>query len=558
MGLFNNMLKTLSPGLAAKRADARMRLEESEMKHDALRAKRSMLDDIISESYMGHTNSGYSHGGASRKRRWAKKYNSTSLSPESDIEENRKTLRERSRDLYMNTPLGAAAVSSTRTNCVGSGLVPKPKIDYEFLGITEEEAKKLEKQIKKEFALWAESTLCDNNDQNNFYELQQIAFADWLKNGEEFALIKYDEKALPDMPYRLRIKLVEADRICTPGSYDGSYDGFNTVKKNGNSIMNGVEINKSGKVIAYHICSQFPGEYNGGGYDWQRIEKRGKKTGNPNILHIFNGERAGQYRGVPFLAPVIQTLKQLTRYTEAEIMAAIINSMFSIFVQTENGEGVTDFSGADEEGEVQDNGLKDDEVEFGYGTINFLKTGESVHSVESAHPSNGYDAFAFTMASHIGAALEVAPEVLLKKFTNNFSASKGALNETWKAFRMRRKWFINDFCQEVYVLWFNEAVSTGRLKAPGYFNSPLVKKAYTNTTWNGPAQGMLNPVQEVSAAVGRISEGLSTHEDECIALNGSDFDDNVRTLKNENAVLAEAKAACMPAVKQEGGTDGKD
>lgn len=80
MGLFNNMLKTLSPGLAAKRADARMRLEESEMKHDALRAKRSMLDDIISESYMGHTNSGYSHGGASRKRSWAKKYNSTSLS----------------------------------------------------------------------------------------------------------------------------------------------------------------------------------------------------------------------------------------------------------------------------------------------------------------------------------------------------------------------------------------------------------------------------------------------------------------------------------------------
>ena len=69
---------------------------------------------------------------------------------------------------------------------------------------------------------------------------------------------------------------------------------------------------------------------------------------------------------------------------------------------------------------------------------------------------------------------------------------------------------------------------------------------------------MLNPVQEVSAAVDRISEGLSTHEDECIALNGGDFDDNVRTLKNENAVLAEAKAACMPAVKQEGGNDGKD
>lgn len=433
--------------------------------------------------------------------------------------------------------------------------MPKPKVDYEFLGISKEEAKKLEKQIKKEFALWAETTLCDNNDQNNFYELQQIAFSDWLKNGEEFVLVKYG-KNLPGLPYRLRIKLVEADRICTPGSLDGGYDGFDTRKKNGNRIMNGIETDKEGKVVAYHICSQFPGEYNGGIYKWQRIEKRGRNTGNPNILHIFNGERAGQYRGVPFLAPVIQAVKQLTRYTEAEIMAAVINSMFSIFIQTENGEGITDFKGADEDGFTDGENTEDDEVEFGYGTINFLKTGEAVKTVESAHPSGGFDAFAFTMASHIGAALEIAPEVLLKKFTNNFSASKGALNETWKSFRMRRKWFINDFCQEIYVLWFNEAVSTGRIKAPGYFNNVLVKNAYTNTTWNGPAQGMLNPVQEVSAAAGRISEGLSTHEDECIAMNGSDFDDNIRTLKNENAALAEARAFLER--KEEGGNNGKD
>lgn len=554
MGILGNVF----PGVAAKRAEARLRLEEAGIKQDVLMAKRAMLDGVISQSGMGQTNSGYSHGGASRRKSWAKKYHSSSLSPESDIEENRKLLRERSRDLSMNSPIGAAAVASTRTNCIGPGLVPKPKVDYEFLGITKEEAKEFEKQVKKEFALWAESTLCDNNDQNNFYELQQIVFSDWLKNGEGFALVKYGE-ALPDMPYRLRIKLIEADRVCTPGFLDGSYDGFNTRKKDGNIIMNGIETDKGGKVAAYYVCSQFPGEYNQGEYKWQRIEKRGKNTGNPNILHIFNAERAGQYRGVPFLAPVIQAIKQLTRYTEAEIMAAIINSMFSIFIQTENGEGVTDFKGVDEEGEGAGAGTEDDELEFGYGTINFLKTGETVKAVESTHPSSGYDVFAFTMATHIGAALEIAPEVLLKKFTNNFSASRGALNETWKAFRMRRKWFVNDFCQEVYVLWFNEAVSTGRLKAPGYFNNPLVKKAYTNATWNGPAQGHLNPLQEASAAARRIEEGLSTHEDECVAMNGSDFDDNIRALENENAMLAGARAfLALPGGSRKGEDSGKD
>lgn len=554
MGILGNVF----PGVAAKRAEAKLRLEEAGMKQDVLAAKRAMLGGVISQSGMGQTNSGYSHGGASRRKSWAKKYHSSSLSPESDIEENRKLLRERSRDLSMNSPVGAAAVASTRTNCIGPGLVPKPKVDYEFLGITKEEAKEFEKQVKKEFALWAESTLCDNNDQNNFYELQQIVFSDWLKNGEGFALIKYGE-VLPDMPYRLRIKLIEADRVCTPGSFDGSYDGFNERKKDGNIIMNGIETDKCGKVAAYYVCSQFPGEYNQGEYKWQRIEKRGKNTGNPNILHIFNAERAGQYRGVPFLAPVIQAIKQLTRYTEAEIMAAIINSMFSIFIQTENGEGITDFKGVDGEEDGTGEGVEDDELEFGYGTINFLKTGETVKAVESTHPSSGYDVFAFTMATHIGAALEIAPEVLLKKFANNFSASRGALNETWKAFRMRRKWFVNDFCQEVYVLWFNEAVSTGRLKAPGYFNNALVKKAYTNATWNGPAQGHLNPLQEASAAAKRIEEGLSTHEDECVAMNGSDFDDNIRALENENAMLAGARAfLALPDGSRKGEDSGKD
>lgn len=558
MGIIDKVINTVSPGTALKRARARYETINLEAQSEALKARLKILGTVLPPGQDTVTNSGYSHGGASRRRTWAREWDSESGSAKRDIEENRKLLRERSRDLFMSAPLATGAVKSSRTSCIGPGLMPKPKIDYEFLGITQEEANRIQRLIKKEFAIWAESTLCDNNDLNNFYGLQQVVFSDWLNNGEEFVLIKYG-KPLKYMPYQLRLCLIEADRVCTEGNYDGGYDGYDKKAKNGNTIINGVETDEAGKVVAYHIASRFPGEYGSGSLKWARVEKRGAKTGNPNILHIFNAERAGQYRGVPFLAPVIQAIKQLTRYTEAEIMAAIINSMFSIFIQTENGEGITDFKGVDGEEDGTGEGVEDDELEFGYGTINFLKTGETVKAVESTHPSSGYDVFAFTMATHIGAALEIAPEVLLKKFTNNFSASRGALNETWKAFRMRRKWFVNDFCQEVYVLWFNEAVSTGRLKAPGYFNNPLVKKAYTNTTWNGPAQGHLNPLQEASAAAKRIEEGLSTHEDECVAMNGSDFDDNIRALENENAMLAGARAfLALPGGSRKGEDSGKD
>lgn len=536
MSVIDKVLLSVNPEAAARRAESRLRYEKLNMQSTAARGVSETIAGFSTDSG-SVKNYGYSHGGASRRRSWSAKWNASSGSAKRDIEENRKTLRERSRDLAMNAPLGAAAINSTRTNCVGGGLIPAPKIDYDFLGITKEEAKELERQIKREWSLWADSTLCDNNDLNNFYELQQVAFNDWLRNGEEFVLIKYASKPDLNMPYQLRIKLIEADRVRSPSDYSGEYSSIDQITKDGNRIVNGVEIDKEGRVVAYHIASFYPGEYLEAKKEWTRVPKRGKRTGNPNILHVFNAERADQYRGVPFLAPVIESLKQLTRYTDAEIMAAVINAMFTVFITTEDAEGVQGYGGDDEEIEEGDDSREDDIV-LGSGTINELRTGEKVQTVESTHPSGNFEQFVTAFCTHVGAALEIAPEVMLKKFSNNFSASKGALNETWKSFKMRRKWFVDDFCKAIYELWFAEAVSKGRIIAPGFFNDPLIRSAYLNAKWNGPAQGQLNPAQEVAASVLKIQHGFSTHEDECAAMNGSSYEDNVRALTTENELLA--------------------
>ena len=41
------------------------------------------------------------------------------------------------------------------------------------------------------------------------------------------------------------------------------------------------------------------------------VEARDPETGEPNILCVTQRERAGQRRGVPLLAPVLPTLKQM-------------------------------------------------------------------------------------------------------------------------------------------------------------------------------------------------------------------------------------------------------
>ena len=62
-------------------------------------------------------------------------------SPDDDILYSLDDLRAKSRSLYMNNDLAGAALKKMRTKTVGSGLLPKPTINYTYLGIKREEAK---------------------------------------------------------------------------------------------------------------------------------------------------------------------------------------------------------------------------------------------------------------------------------------------------------------------------------------------------------------------------------------------------------------------------------
>ena len=144
------------------------------------------------EAIKKFTNSGYSESGASRSKKSLKGWSANSKSPQDDIDKNLDTLRQRSRDLYMSAPLATSAIKTNRTNVVGSGLKLKARIDFEYLGMTREQADKWEMNTEREFNLWAESVWCDTLRLNNFYELQQLALMSWLMNGDGFGIIKQD------------------------------------------------------------------------------------------------------------------------------------------------------------------------------------------------------------------------------------------------------------------------------------------------------------------------------------------------------------------------------
>lgn len=489
-------------------------------------------------------NRGYSDAGASYSKKALKGFQADSGHPSEDIDYNNWTLRQRSRLLYMGAPIATGALRRTRTNVVGSGLRLKCAINTEVLGMTQEQAAEWQRHTEAEFALWASrKDACDATGVNDFYGLQQLALLSWLMSGDVFALIR---RFAPTgvAPYSLRVQLIEADRVRTPVDKSAVALQYTTGQaSNGNTIYDGVEVQPNGRIAAYYVANTYPYQMTTAPTVFQRVEAYGRRSHLPNILHVMDSERPEQYRGVPYLAQVMEPLLQMRRYTESELMAALVQSFFTAFVKTDTGGDVMPFN------EVPEDNISDDPnaYEMGPATINMLLPGEDVTFGTPTHPQTGFDVFMRSMCEQVGAALEIPADLLMMSFNSSYSASRAALLEAWKAFRMRREWLVKDFCEPIYELWLTEAVALGRISAPGFLTDPLVRRAYLQADWIGPSAGQIDQTKEVQAAIMAIEAGLTTREAEAIKLNGSDYVANATKLVAENEMLKAATGSTQQA-----------
>lgn len=454
------------------------------------------------------------------------------------------TLRQRARDLFEGGGLARSGPTTLTTSVVGWGIQPKPKIDGDFLGLSDEQREETERNILREFRLWADTTMCDAERQQNFYGLQQLAFLSMLMSGDVFVLFGMKENKRT--PYQTTIRLLEADRVCTP---DSSGDSESRETDGGGRIIDGVEINKEGEVIKYHIASRSPiAGNNNSELAWTAIDAYGADTGFPNILHIMTHERPEQRRGVPFVAAEIEALKQFTRYMNAELAANVVSAMLTAFITSEEDDGAFGMEDAvNDEDKVTDDDLQ---LELRPGAIYSLPPGKKVETVNPLRSNSQFEAFVSTSITVIASSMGIPKEVLIKKYESNYTAARAALLDFWRTVRVYRTRFNSSFNQPIYEQWLSEAVAAGRIEAPGFFDDPAIRQAWCGCSWMGASMGHVDPLKEVNAAAERIANNITTQEQEASEYNGNDWAANVRQRRKEIETLRDITGASPDAPQQ--------
>lgn len=516
MNLIDRAIAVYSPARALQRVQTRAHLQ-------MLGALPGTTFEALAGNEGGAGGSASANGGS----RW---WNPRPRDARSDTVPNLSAERGKSRELARTSPIACGAINTNVDRVVGTGLALSAQPNRIILGWSLEQAAEWKRTVQAEFSLWSDSAESDQAQTLNFYEQQALVLRGTLESGDLFTLMP-DGQRTATQPYALRLQLLEADRVGNPS---GNIDT--------DSMCAGVRFGTLGAPEAFHVYDRHPGALYRGDKNMlagQWIDRMGR-SGRRRILHHFRKLRPDMPRGMPYLAPIVDCIKQISRYTNAEIAAAVISAYFTVFIESENGNPAPVFSG--ETGAATPGA----DIGLGMGAVVGLAKGEKATFANPNRPNPNFEPFILGVISQIGMALGIPRELLIKQFNASYSASKAALLDAWIYFRSVRTWLARSFCQPVYETWLAEAVAIGRISAPGFFTDPLMRWAYTRAAWNGDSMGSINPKDEVAAYAAAIDARLMTHERAEWELFGSDYNETFDTKKGEHEQLAAAGMLPVP------------
>ena len=441
-----------------------------------------------------------------------------------DFENNtfRDTITARNRDIVRNDGWAHGAIMRVSDSTIGSSFRPISKPDYRalehFTGSKKFDAvwaAEFGRALDSRYRTWAEDSnhYCDAAMRLTMSQIFGLAFRHKIIDGDALATMLWmpERLGVGKARYCTAVQLIDPDRLSNP---QNTYDTHTT--------RGGVIVGHEGQAEAYMIRRAHAGDYFNASDSmrWDRIPRM-TPDGRALVVHDFSSDRAGQHRGgYGILTPVLQKLKMLYTYDNAELDQAIINSIFGTFIKSPfDPELVQSALGNDSLGgyqQMRGEFHNKKQISLGGAKIPHLFPGEDLVSQKAEHPSSGYPDFQKAVLRNIAQATGLSEMEASGNWADStYSAARGALENSYQSMIKRRNEFGTGFAQPIFTCFAEESFEVDDLPLPsGAPDFIEMRQAYSACKFLGVPKGSIDKQKEAEGSAIGMSIGITTLAEE--------------------------------------------
>ncbi len=442
----------------------------------------------------------------------------------------RRLLQARARQLADDHPLVAGALEKLVNNVIFQGFRPQVQLRAADGAYRDAENRRLEQRWRD----WAEAV--------RWHDVERLALRHCVTDGgclvHHFPRRDFLARGLAP----LGLELLPLDALD---------EGVWGLLPNGNRAVGGVEIDRYGDPVAWHVRRDaLYGDLSGvalwpapGAVSSVSV---GESVRLPrDTCHMLSRpRRIGELLPVSWLHAVIMSLHDLDEYESSERIGARLAAAFGVFVTQKDeyayaGNDLTGQARAPLSGGHDSAGRVLSGQEFvSQGRIDVLPPGMDIRIAEHNRPGGNYEPFVKQITRSVSTGLGMSYESFSNNYSDaSYSSARQAVLEERRGYRALQEFLLRGLCEPVWKVW------CGRQAA--FFGMAWAESAPVR--WQRAGWSWVDPQKDANANALRHDMGLVSLTELC-AEEGRDFGDVV-------AQISADRAALRAALGRPGGTD---
>lgn len=269
-------------------------------------------------------------------------------------------------------------------------------------------------------------------------ELEKQMVATWASDGE----VIWEIVRGPQYVDGFAINPIEADLL------DESLNMVHPTT--GNLIKMGVEVDVNGRPVAYHFLTYHPGDMS---WAIPRANKRHRRVLADRVIHMFERLRPGQTRGEPPASSVVNMVKMLDGYREAEVTGRRVkSSTMGLIIDTPESE-----AGGSKLDGMADRVTEDHsefEMDMEPGTFKKLPRGLDFKAFDPGGAQTDYAQFEGQVKTDASQGVSISPVALGYETAKlSYSTHRGIIADDREMYKGLQSFFIRMGMRKLFLIW---------------------------------------------------------------------------------------------------------